>query len=174
MKFTESQIDTLRLEVKKRLSEKRFIHTLGVEKCAVKIGEKLMPTYVDKLRAAALLHDISKEYSEAEHIFLMEKYGFIMTDDDLNAKPIWHSLTADFAVKEHFSDFADPDVLSAVHNHTVGSPDMSVMDEIILLSDYIEPGRMWKQCIEVRNCFFNAFFTTDTYDSALLVIKHAK
>ena len=68
MKYTDIQIDLLRREVCQRLSEKRYNHTLGVEKMAVLIGGYCMPESIDRLRVAALLHDISKEYSEAEYL----------------------------------------------------------------------------------------------------------
>ena len=60
MKYNEKQLSALRSEMGKRLSKKRYIHTLGVEEMAAWIGEKCLPDSVDKLRAAALLHDISK------------------------------------------------------------------------------------------------------------------
>ena len=61
MKFTDEQIDSLRREVGRRLSKKRFAHTLGVEKMAVLLGELCLPDMIDRLHVAALLHDISKE-----------------------------------------------------------------------------------------------------------------
>ena len=61
MKYTDLQIEKLRKEVGDRLSEKRFVHTLGVEKMAAYIGQRVMPESVSELRAAALLHDISKD-----------------------------------------------------------------------------------------------------------------
>lgn len=153
MNFTEQEIDFLREEIEKRLSKQRFCHTLGVEKMAVKIGEKCMPDKLDKLRVAALLHDVSKEYSEAEHFEVVEKHKISLTDEDIASPALWHSLTAAAVVSDEFSDFADEEILSAVYNHTVGSPDMSLFDEIILLSDYIEEGRTYQMCIDVRRDF---------------------
>ena len=147
MIFTKNQIDTLREEMGKRLSRSRFTHTLGVEKMAVRIGEICIPDMVDKLRIAALLHDISKEYSEAEIFSLAKKYNIAFTDEDLASPQLWHSITAAAAIKEEFPEFCDADILSAVVNHTVGSPDMSIFDEIILLSDYIEEGRKYQNCV---------------------------
>ena len=135
MKFTEKQIKDLRHAVGERLSEKRFAHTLGVEKMAVLIGEEIMPESVDKLQVAALLHDISKEYSEAEHFFVIKKHNVRLTDEDIVSPALWHSFTAPGVVIDEFSTYADEEILTAVGNHTVGSPDMSVFDEIILLSE---------------------------------------
>lgn len=173
MKFTLNEIDILRSEVGKRLSEKRFLHTLGVEEMAVKIGEKCMPDKLDKLRAAALLHDVSKEYSEAEHFEVVEKHKISLTDEDIASPALWHSLTAAAVVSDEFSDFADGEILSAVHNHTVGSPDMSLFDEIILLSDYIEEGRTYQMCIDVRREFLRDFEKAKSADEYAVAIHKA-
>ena len=173
MKYTDTQIDLLRREVCQRLSEKRFYHTLGVEKMAVLIGGYCMPESVDKLRVAALLHDISKEYSEAEYFEIIKRNNITMSEDDLSAPPIWHSITAPCVVKSDFPEFADCDVLSAVYNHTVGSPDMSVFDEIILLSDYIEEGRTYKNCVILREKFLAALEKTKDTDEAIMALHMA-
>ena len=144
MKYSKEQIDRLRAQVEKRLSQKRFVHTLGVEKMALLIGEKCLPERLDELSAAALLHDISKEYSEAEHFLVAKRHNITMTEAEKNESALWHSLTAAAVVTEDFPEYVEPDILSAVYNHTVGSPDMSVFDEIILLADYIEEGRKYE------------------------------
>lgn len=153
MKYTNEQIDLLRSSVEERLSEKRFSHTLGVENMAVRIGEKCLPDSLDIIRAAALLHDISKEYSEAEHFNLINHHKIKLSEHEKDEPALWHSVTAPLAVIEDYPEFADPSILSAVRNHTVGSPDMSVLDEIILLSDYIEEGRTYDNCVNLRRDF---------------------
>lgn len=173
MKYTENQIDLLRLEVGKRLSEKRFSHTLGVERMAVKIGEKCLPDRIDELRVAALLHDISKEYSEAEHLELLKSYNFSLSDEDLASPQLWHSFTAPFVVMRDFPEFSCEDILSAVRNHTVGAPSMSVFDEIILLSDYIEDGRSYVKCVSLRESFLEALKKACDVESAVFALHEA-
>ena len=63
-RFTKKQIEELRFAVMGRISGKRFRHTLGVEHMAECIGEILRIENVNDIRAAALLHDVSKEYSD--------------------------------------------------------------------------------------------------------------
>ena len=173
MKYTNEQIDLLRSSVEERLSNKRFFHTLGVENMAVRIGEKCLPDSLDIIRAAALLHDISKEYSEAEHIFLINKYSVPVGKEDLREPALWHSFTAAAAVRESFPQFADEDVLSAVFNHTVGSPDMTVFDEIILLSDYIEEGRTYENCVNLRREFLEELSTAKSAEECVLALHRA-
>ena len=61
--ITEQMLDTLRQRVSEGMSPKRFNHTAEVEKMAAYLGELYAPDKVDVLRAAALLHDVTKEYS---------------------------------------------------------------------------------------------------------------
>ncbi len=173
MKFTDTQIDMLRRTVCERLSENRFRHTLGVEKMAVILGECCMPDKLDVIQVAALLHDISKEYSEAEHILLMERHEIVMSDEDRCSPPLWHSMTAPLVVLEEFSEFASDEVLSAVRNHTVGSPDMTVIDEIILLADYIELGRSYDRCVALRKKVLDGLEGCDGIDDSIKVLHSA-
>ncbi len=173
MKYTGKQIDSLRERVGATLSGKRFLHTLGVEDMAARIGRILMPNDLDRLRVAALLHDISKEYSEAEYFDLIKRHKIDMSADDLSAPALWHSITAPYVVMSDFSEFADEDVLSAVYNHTVGSPDMSVFDEIILLADYIEEGRTYKNCVDLRVEFLEELKNSGFGEKAVLTLHKA-
>ena len=173
MKYTENQIDTLRQTVGSRLSEKRFAHTLSVEKMALKIGEKCLPHCLSELSVAALLHDISKEYSEAEHFSLINKYKVSLTEQEICEPALWHSITAPLVIREEFSEYAEEDILSAVYNHTVGSPDMSVFDEIILLADYIEEGRKYERCVSLREEFLSELDASTDFDTAILALHSA-
>lgn len=173
MKFTEKQIDSLRVAVGKRLSLKRLQHTLCVEKMALKIGALCLPDSLDLISVAALLHDISKEYSEAEQYSLMKRREIALTPEEIAAPPIWHSLTAPTLIKEEFSQFAEDEILSAVYNHTIGAPDMSLLDEIIFLADYIEDGRTYKSCIDVRDSFLRDLNLAQSGDECVLAVHIA-
>ena len=173
MYFTDDRIDELRAKVKGRLSEKRFVHTLGVEDMAVKIGQLCLPDSIDELRVAALLHDISQEYSEAEQFEIAERHNISFTEADLVAPPIWHSITGPLVIADEFPSFASERVLSAVRNHTGGDPDMSVFDEIIFLADYIEDGRAYIMCEQVRNQFFELAAAAQSRDDYIQALHRA-
>ena len=173
MKYNEKQIETLRLEVGKRLSEKRFNHTLGVEKMAVLIGKKTMPEDLNELRVAALLHDISKEYSEAEQILLMKKHNIELGEGEVCEPALWHSITAPKVIENDFPEYASEAVLSSAYNHTVGSPNMSIFDEIVLLSDYIEEGRKYDKCVSLRAEFLSEFEKADSVDAMIISLHKA-
>ena len=173
MKYSENQIDVLRQKVAEGLSEKRMRHTLGVEKMAAYIGEKIMPDSLSSLRAAALLHDVSKEYSEAEHFLIIKKHNIPISDEEICEPALWHSITAPAVIKDDFSEFASEDILSSAYNHTLGSPDMSIFDEIILLSDYIEEGRQYSACVNLRESFIFELDSAKSYEDAVLALHKA-
>lgn len=135
-------------KVKARLSSKRFEHTLGVCRMAEMLAEQCLPDKKCELAVAALLHDIAKELTVEEQMQIIGKEHINLTPADTTA--VLHSYAAPYIVKNEFSEFSTPDILSAVANHTVGDADMSVFDEIIFLSDYIEEGRTYKDCVETR------------------------
>ena len=172
-KFTKKQIDSLRTAIGKRMSFERFRHTLGVEHMAKAIGEICLPDKVDVICAAALLHDVSKEYSEAEHLLLTEKHGIVLSDEDRAVPSVWHSITGPLVVMDEFPEFATEEVLPAIRNHTVGSPDMSIIDEIIFLSDYIEFGRTHEACVALRSKFLDQIAKCEYVEEAITVLHGA-
>ena len=151
MIFNDESLCRLHHLVSDALSDKRYAHTLGVEKMAQHLGSILIPHRVDELRVAALLHDITKELGHDLHIDLILNSDIEYTREDILTKPALHSFSAVPYVKRMFSEYATPDILSAISNHTLGNSGMTVFDEIIFLSDFIEPGRSYPSCISVRD-----------------------
>ena len=66
--FNEKDLRSLSDVVERRLSDKRFLHTKGVEEEIVRLGEIYLPDKIPELRAAALLHDLAKELPIEEQI----------------------------------------------------------------------------------------------------------
>ena len=150
MRFSGTQINILTQEVEQRLSDKRYKHTLGVKDAALKLASFFEDLDGSEISVAALLHDITKEYSVAEHEKLMLSNGEKVTDADLLSSAVLHSLTAPYVILRDFPSYATENVLSSVKNHTLGDAEMSVFDEIIFLADYVEDGRTYPSCVEVR------------------------
>ena len=175
-------IEQLRAAVRERMSEKRFCHTLGVERLAAHLGELVMPERVFELRCAALLHDIAKELPKTETLQLLSSISGI-TDEDMKSPSVFHAFVAPEIVKRDFPEYATPDILSAIFNHTTGDADMSLFDEIIFISDFAEEGRVYPSCREIakkldercriakdRDECIKAIHKT-TYDTLLSVIS---
>lgn len=148
--LTESELTTLRGSVRTRMSEGRYAHTLGVERAARRLGAILLPEREAALAAAALLHDVAKELDRDAQLELIAEDGMTLSDADRRTPALFHAFAAPALIRRDFARFATSEILSAVRWHTVGSPDMTLFDRIIFLSDYIEDTRSYPSCIAVR------------------------
>lgn len=173
MIFDDASIDSLRELVRGRMSEKRYLHTLGVENMSKRLGEILLPDKVSELTVAALLHDVAKELSYDEHLELLRRGEVEFTEEDLSVKPALHSIAAVPLILRDFTDFATSDVCSAVFNHTFGAPGMSIFDEIIFISDYAEEGRTYRTCIELREYLLENVKKENSKEDNLLALHTA-
>ena len=167
----EMKIKSLRNEISKLLSPKRFSHTLGVERAALELGKLYIPTeQLYELSAAALLHDVAKELHKEELISVMKRSGEPFTDEDYLSEPLYHAFAAPTVIKERFPEFATEKILSAVFLHTSGSDNMSVFDKIIFLADFIEDGRKYSACVEIRERFESAINATASQSERLRIL----
>ena len=148
-------LDGLRDALAKRISPKRFRHTLGVEREIERLGQLYLPAKILPLRAAALLHDVTKELSPQEQIALCEKYGIPITRVDRISPKTFHAKTACPVIKREFPEFATDAVLSAVKKHTTGEPCMTTFDKIVFIADYVEDLKTYDSCKTVRDELFS-------------------
>ncbi len=126
-------------KLKKLLDDDRYRHTIGVTYTAAALAMRY-DVDLDKAQLAGLLHDCAKCIPNAEKLKLCEKYGIDITPIEANAPSLLHAkLGAYLADKEYGVD--DPDVQSAITWHTTGRADMTMLEKIVFLADYIEPGR---------------------------------
>ena len=156
MKFDETTLDRLRESVSGEMSEKRFRHTAAVEKMAARLGELYAPDKIDILRAAALLHDITKEYSSEKQLQICREFGIIISKQDILTPKTFHAKTAAALIPTRYPEFAEPEVISAVRWHTTGRADMSLLEKIVYLADYIDESRTFPDCVALRDLFWDA------------------
>ena len=136
--ITESELDTLRGELAGVMSNKRYRHTVEVEKMAARLSELYCPEKTNILRAAALLHDITKEYSAEKQREICKQYGIALGKYDILSPKTFHAKTAARLIPEKYPAFAAPEVIEAVRWHTTGRADMTICEKILYLADYID------------------------------------
>lgn len=156
MIITEEMLDALRRQVSEGMSERRFVHTAEVEKMAAYLGSIYEPDKIPLLRAAALLHDVTKEYPQETQIELCREYGVELEADAYFAPKTLHARTAAAIIPEKFPDFADAEIISCVRYHTTGRADMTLSEKLIYLADYIDMSRTFEDCVRLRNYFLGA------------------
>jgi predicted HD superfamily hydrolase involved in NAD metabolism len=117
----------------------RIEHILRVEQMAVDLASAHYVD-VDKAATAGLMHDLAK-YFKHQQLLQMAEAGGVKIDEIMEINP--HLLHADvgaIVARETFG-IADPEILEAIANHTLGQPGMSPLSCIIFLADSLEPGR---------------------------------
>ena len=156
IKITEKMLNTLRETIKGSISPKRFVHTVAVEEMVARLCALYCPEYTMQLRAAALLHDLTKELTPDAQEALCAAYD-IPTDDLQRISPkTYHAKTAAARIVRDFSEFADPIIIDAVRWHTTGHAGMTLTEKLLYLADYIDESRTFSSCVLLRRYFFGA------------------
>ena len=156
--FSEEMLAVLREKMKSEMGEKRYNHTLEVERMSAILGAIYAPEMIMQLRAAALLHDVTKERSVEEHIAICESAGLEVSLAERKSPKMFHAKTGAIVVAQKYPEFATESVVDAVKYHTTGKADMSIMEKIIYLADYIDMSRTFEDCVTLRNYFFDFDF----------------
>lgn len=151
----ENSLATLRERIKDYIGGKRLSHTYGVEREIAKLSAVFDPDDEYELRAAALLHDITKPLKPDEQLELCDKYGIPYTDSDRLMPKTFHARTGEETVRREFPEFASGLVCSAILYHTTGRADMTMPEKLLYLADYIEDTRTFPDCVELRGYFWD-------------------
>lgn len=136
----------IREKLKKKLKPSRYEHTLGVCYTSVALAMR-WGCDLEKAELAGLLHDCAKRWTNEETIEQCEKRGIALTEGELAAPAVIHAKLGAFLAEQKYG-VSDPEILSAIAVHTTGKPDMSLLDKIVYVSDYIEPGRSGMEGLE--------------------------
>ena len=154
--ITEEMLNELRENIEKTLSPKRVHHALEVEKMVIRLAEMYQPEMTPTLRAAALLHDITKEYDDKVQLSILTKPGIEFSLKDRLAPKTFHARTAALLIPDIYPEFASDEVISAVRWHTTGRENMPLYEKLLYLADYIDMSRNFEDCVKLRNMFFSA------------------
>lgn len=150
--LSDSDIDFLKHAVREYYTEKRYVHALSVEAEVIGLGHIFLPDRVNALRAAALLHDITKKYDYQKQLQCCADFGIILNNPV--SPGVLHAVTGAAAAERDFPAYTDSDILNGIRWHTTGRWGMTVFESIIFLSDYIEPLRTYEKCVSLRNSLY--------------------
>ncbi len=129
----------IRKELKKKLKKERYEHTIGVMYTAASLA-MCYGADIQKALTAGLLHDCGKFSPPKDQIKLCEKYGIELTKSELDMPALIHAKLGAY-LAEHEYGITDREILDSITYHTTGRPDMSMLEKIIFIADYIEPNR---------------------------------
>ena len=135
----KDEYNKIKEKLSKKLSVKRFDHTIGVSYTAAAMAMRY-GLNVDRAAMAGLLHDCAKYMTDDELIEKCTKYGIECSETELRNGYLLHAKRGAYLSKEKYG-IEDEEICSAVRYHTTGKPAMSVLEAIVFTADYIEPGR---------------------------------
>ncbi|MCI6654830.1 MAG: bis(5'-nucleosyl)-tetraphosphatase (symmetrical) YqeK [Clostridium sp.] len=135
----KDEYNKIKEKLSKKLSVKRFDHTIGVSYTAAAMAMRY-GLNVDRAAMAGLLHDCAKYMTDDELIEKCTKYGIECSETELRNGYLLHAKLGAYLSKEKYG-IEDEEICSAVRYHTTGKPAMSVLEAIVFTADYIEPGR---------------------------------
>ena len=139
-------IKEIETDLSYKLSKKRFIHTLGVVNSAIYLARKYGAN-IEDAHLAALLHDCAKEIPLLE---MRDLVADLPCDQDmLHSGALLHGLAGMVLANTQYG-VTNPDILEAIRVHTTGKENMSKLDKIIFLADYIEPNRKFPGVNDIR------------------------
>lgn len=130
--------DELIAAVSSQMPDKRWEHTRGVMETAVILAKRYGADPV-KAELAAILHDVAKYWPIQKLHQMMVEHA--LSEELLHYdKQLWHAEVGAF-VAEHEYGVTDAEVLDAIRYHTSGRVGMTLLDKVVCLADYMEPGR---------------------------------
>lgn len=137
----------LREKAHAMLKPQRVAHVIGCEFEAVELARRWGED-PENAAEAGILHDITKKLGISDQLKLCEKYGIINDTLETENEKLLHAKTGAAVAKELFN--ISDEVYSAIRWHTTGKPDMSLLEKIIYMADYIEPNRDFPGVEELR------------------------
>jgi nicotinate-nucleotide adenylyltransferase len=113
-------------------------HVLGCRDTAVELAKHWGADVTDAARAG-ILHDITKALRGALQLTLCSEYGIVLDDFSLRYPKTLHALTGALVAERIFGE--NQAVVNAIRHHTTGKADMTLLEKIIYVADYMEPCR---------------------------------
>ncbi len=129
----------LRKQLEKELKPDRFDHTLGVAYTAASMAF-VHGADVEKALIAGFLHDCAKCMTHEEQVRICEKNKIDITEVERRNHSLLHAKVGMYLARTRY-DVYDPEILNAIRWHTTGREDMSLLEKIIYIADFIEPNR---------------------------------
>ena len=158
-----SDMQKIRKQLVKVLDSKRYEHTQGVAytsaALAMRYGED-----IEKAELAGLLHDCAKCLDNEKKIHICKKHDITISEAEQRNPFLLHAKVGGHLAKTKYK-IDDEDIINSILYHTTGRPGMSLLEKIVYIADYIEPGREHAPNLdEVRSLSFQDL------DEALLQI----
>ncbi|MFZ3101992.1 MAG: bis(5'-nucleosyl)-tetraphosphatase (symmetrical) YqeK [Desulfitobacteriaceae bacterium] len=151
--------------IAKCLTAKRVRHTIGVADFAEDLA-KHHGLEVERVRLAALMHDLAKEIALERQLALARRWNLLRYPEDESSPRVLHGPLAAYWLEYQYG-IDDQEVLAAVAHHTLGFPGMSRFEMLIYSADMVEPNRNFPEVDNLRQALYH-----DIEQGTLACIEH--
>lgn len=125
--------------IRERLSDYRYNHSLCVAQSAKELAA-LYGADEQKAEAVGILHDVMKESDLSEQLDVIKKAGFTMTELEKSCSKFYHQISG-AAYAKTVLGIEDNEILDAIRYHTTGRANMTLLEEVVYLADFISADR---------------------------------
>ena len=125
--------------LKGRLTERRFIHSLNVAKSARELAG-IYGYDEGKAYTAGLIHDCCKDTPAGLQLSYMLENGMALTDTEISTAKLYHAMCGSMFIQKEFG-IDDEEIINAVRYHTTGRKDMTLLEKIVFIADFISEER---------------------------------
>lgn len=141
-------IEKIKNVLQKRLTKKRYLHSLGVQKTAIELA-KVYNVSQKKASIAGLAHDCAKDFDDDMLLNYATQFDILIDGVSKHQIQLLHGFVGAELAKREFG-IEDDEILNAIRFHTTGKENMTTIEKIIYLADYIEPNRNFKGIDKIR------------------------
>ena len=147
---------------------KRFYHSVEVAKMAVELVQKhKLSLDIEKVYISGILHDATKLFSKEKQKQMLYELGYQDSDEIMLSTNVWHGETAPAFVKKEYN-INDEEILNAIKYHVMGRPNMTDLEKVVFIADFVERSRVGKVFDDARKIAF------EDLDKALVFILESQ
>jgi len=142
-----NNIEELKTYLHESVSEKRFIHSLGVAETT----EAVLHRYHKNIEIknnfnsaifCGLAHDLGREFSDEQILDYCKKNNLELNEEQENSPVLAHGIVSADIAKKLCGDYPES-WHRAICIHTTGDKDMDDLALALFIADYIEPSRVF-------------------------------
>ncbi len=147
---------------------KRYYHSVEVAKMAVELVQKhKLSLDIEKVYISGILHDATKLFSKEKQKQMLYELGYQDSDEIMLSTNVWHGETAPAFVQKEYN-INDEEILNAIKYHVMGRPNMTDLEKVVFIADYVERSRVGKVFDDARKIAF------EDLDKALVFILESQ
>lgn len=135
--------------IKENLTKSRYEHSVLVAEKARELARKFGADEA-KAEIAGLLHDVCKDMSHEKLLQTMNDFGIILDNTEKRETKLWHAI-AGAAFAKNVLKVEDSDILNAIRYHTTARANMTVLEKVLYLADFVSDDRKYDGVDEMRN-----------------------